>query len=179
MNRPQHGTVAPLSHRPTLLGGGTAGQSLDGTGAPSLKSLARKVLERTSGRENLVPHPVPRSRLAGTRWGAPDWQAYFDEQAGIAEHEHGCVRTVSDVRAYSACVVEWCRQHPVPENDPSECRYCRELRQVASIVPVLNGAGGHFWVHIDCLAAHLEMRRQEAIAALRAIGLEPPAGYRN
>jgi hypothetical protein len=167
-----------MSHRPAPLGSGTAGQSLNGALAPSLKSLARKVLQRAGQLGAAVPPPVPPSKLTGTPWDAIDWRAYFDEYAGISQHECGCVLTVAEVRAYSACVVEWSRQHPVLENESAECRYCREDRQYASIVPVLNGAGGHFWVHIDCLPAHLEMRRRDAIAALCTNGLRPPVGYR-
>lgn len=178
MNSAESGPDSPLSHRPAPLGSGTAGQRLHGAGAASLKSLARKVLERAKTHGNLVPQLVPATRLDGTKWDATDWHTYFDERASIAEYQHGCNRTVAEVRGYSACVVEWCRQRPIPENDPSECRYCHELRQGASIVPVLNGAGRHFWIHNDCLPAHLETRRRHAILALQAIGLEPPAAYR-
>jgi hypothetical protein len=169
---------AELSHRPTPLGSGTAGQSLNSTLVPSLKSLAQKVLQRAGQQGAAVPSHVPPRKPNGTPWDADDWRACFDEHAGIAEHESGCARTVAEVRAYSACVVEWCRQNPVPENEPSECRHCREARQGHSTVPFLNGAGGHFWIHIDCFPAHLEVRRQRAIAGLCAMGLEQPAGYR-
>jgi hypothetical protein len=177
MNSVDSATSAQLYHRPPPLGSGTAGQSLDGVGAGSLKSLARRVLQRAGQQGTPVPSRVPHGKATGTPWDTRDWRAYFDEQAGIAEHEHGCTRTVADVRAYSACVVAWCQRHPVPENDPAECRHCREDRQYTSIVPVLNGAGGHFWVHVDCLPAHIEVRRQQAIATLRTLSLEPPAGY--
>src|ERR671911_179059 len=99
---------AQLSHRPAPLGSGTAGQSLDGAGAGSLKSLARRVLQRAGQQGTHVPPRVPQAKATGTPWDATEWRAYFDEWAAIAEHEHSCTRTVADVRAYSACVVAWC-----------------------------------------------------------------------
>jgi hypothetical protein len=170
---------APLSHRPTLLGNGTAGQGSNGTGSQSLKSLAKQVLKRSAQRTNPVPRPVPHAVPSGTSWDAADWRAYFDERAGIAEHDQGAALPVAEALAYDATVGEWCRRHPIPEGDHSECHHCRELRQGAAIVPVLNGMGGHFWIHNECLPAHLEARRQQAIAALRAIGLELPASYQS
>jgi hypothetical protein len=170
---------APLSHRPTPLGNGTAGQGSDGAVSQSLKSLARQVLSRSGRRTNSVPRPVPHAAPGGTSWDAADWRAYFDEWAGIAEHDQGAALPVAEALAYAATVGEWCCRHPIPEGDHSECHHCRELRQGAAIVPVLNGMGGHFWIHNGCLPAHLEARRQQAIAALRAIGLEPPASYQS
>jgi hypothetical protein len=170
---------APLSHCPTPLGNGTAGHGADGAGSQSLKSLARQVLRRCGRRANSVPRPVPQSVPSGTSWDASDWRVYFNEWAGIAEHDQGVPRPVAETLAYAATVGEWCRRHPIPEGDPSECHHCKTLRHYTPIVPVLNGAGGHFWIHNSCLPAHLEARQQQGITALRAMELEPPASYQS
>lgn len=181
MNSSSPPPESPLSHCPAPLGNETSGQSFDGAGAPSLKSLARKVLQRQSPPGHHVPipsHPSGQIAPAAITWGAAEWRACFNEVSAIGEWVRGLSRAAAEVRAYSACIIEWCRLHPIPEGVPSVCCYCQETWPSVSIVPVLNGAGGHFWIHLSCFPAHIEVRRQAAICALSLLGLTAPTGYR-
>ena len=40
-------------------------------------------------------------------WSAEDWQAHFDERAGIAEFDGGLPRPDAETLAFKCCVVEW------------------------------------------------------------------------
>lgn len=44
---------------------------------------------------------------SGRDGSAEDWQAFFDERAGIAEFDGGQSRTQAEARAYACCVAEW------------------------------------------------------------------------
>ena len=41
-----------------------------------------------------------------------NWRAFFDERAGIAEHDGGLTRTDAEQQAFECCVVEWQWQNP-------------------------------------------------------------------
>ena len=45
-------------------------------------------------------------------WSAEDWQAYFDERAGIFEFDGGLPRAEAEARAFECCVVEWLNRNP-------------------------------------------------------------------
>jgi hypothetical protein len=49
----------------------------------------------------------------GKGWTAKDWQALFDERAGIAEFDGGLQRAEAEARAFNFCVVEWLNRHPI------------------------------------------------------------------
>ena len=40
-------------------------------------------------------------------WSSEDWQAFFDERAGIAEFDGGLPRPQAEAQAFVCCVVEW------------------------------------------------------------------------
>lgn len=42
-------------------------------------------------------------------WTAEDWQAFFDERAGIAEFDGGQSREQAEATAFECCVVEFIR----------------------------------------------------------------------
>lgn len=46
-------------------------------------------------------------------WSAEDWQAHFDERAGIAEFDGGLPRPEAETRAFAACIAEWLDHNPV------------------------------------------------------------------
>ena len=179
-DNPQEGV--PLSHAP---GTGTVGQPP--RARPSLKALAARVLE--NARESVplshaletgtvgqaVASPVcPESVRAG-EWDAEDWQAYFDERAGIAEHDGGLSRADAEQRAFECCVVEWLWRKPPLASGPERCAHCGqplgEPRRDG--LPFLTGNGGHTWLHNGCHGDWTAQRRAEAVAALAIPGLRP------
>ena len=56
-------------------------------------------------------------------WSAEDWQAYFDERAGIAEFDGGLSRAEAEARAFECCVVEWLNRNPA-RSPPGRCLGC-------------------------------------------------------
>ncbi len=170
----------PLSH---AIGNGTMGQT---PGArPSLKALAARVLEGVRG-------SVPRSHALGTGtvgqavtspvagsatsiWYAEDWQAYFDERAGIAEHDGGLARVEAERQAYECCISEWLWRSPPPASGPERCAHCgKPLGEPGRDgLPFLTGDGGHTWLHSGCHGDWTAQRRAEAATALAILGLRP------
>ncbi len=184
---PQEGV--PLSH---ALGIGTLGQMLGAQ--PSLKALAARVLE---GARESVPlsHAIEsgtvgqavagsaraESERAG-EWDAEDWQAHFDERAGIAEFDGGQTRADAEANAnaFECAVVRWMNRNPPADADEDHCAACgRALGRIGEdAVPVLAGEGRHAWVHHGCHGRLMAARRAAAITALAALGLTPPEGWR-
>ena len=180
---PQEGV--PLSH---ALGTGTLGQPP--RARPSLKALAARVLE---GAREPVPlsHAIgngtvgqavtspasPESVRAG-EWDTEDWQAHFDERAGIGEHDGGLPRADAERQAFECCVVEWLWQHPPPASGPERCAHCGQpLGELGRDgLPFLTGNGGHTWLHNGCHGDWTAQRRAEAVAALAILGLRPQTG---
>ena len=169
----------PLSH---VIGNGTVGQPP----RPSLKALAARVFE--GARE---PVPLSHALETGTvgqavassapkcsTWGAEDWQAHFDERAGIAEHDGGLSRADAERQAYECCVMEWLWRNPPPASGPGSCAHCGEPigEPGRDGLPYLTGDGGHTWLHSDCHGDWTARRRARAAAALAIHGLRPQTG---
>jgi hypothetical protein len=57
-------------------------------------------------------------------WSAEDWQALFDERAGIAEFDGGFPRADAERHAFEYCVIEWVNRAP-ELFDPNRCAWCR------------------------------------------------------
>ncbi len=166
----------PLSH---AIGKRTMGQPP--RARPSLKALAARVFE--GARE-----PVPLSHALGTgtvgqavarsaprrsTWDAEDWQAHFDERAGIAERDGGLERADAEQQAYECCISEWHWRNPPPASGPERCAHCGKPLGLDGL-PYLTGNGGHTWVHSGCHVDWMDQRRAEAVTALEGLGLTPP-----
>ena len=108
----------------------------------------------------------------GSDWSAEDWRAYFDERAGIGEHDGGLSRADAEARAYECCVVEWMRRHPSPPSGSERCGHCRQLLGTPGRdgVPFLT-EGGHVWLHDACHSPWYAAARAEAARALMEMGI--------
>jgi len=106
-------------------------------------------------------------------WDAGDWRAYFDERAGIAEHDGGLSRHEAETNAFEACVVESITQHFQPSST-NRCAGCGGVDdQQAIIVPFGTAKSGHAWLHPDCWNDWHQQQRERAIIALASLGIEP------
>jgi hypothetical protein len=113
-------------------------------------------------------------RSGNGEWSAEDWQAFFDERAGIAEHDGGLSRQEAEALAFEHCVVEWLLRHPV-QSMPGCCLGCgRGDEHAGIVVPFGTEASGHLWLHSDCWPAWHRSRKAEAGAALSAMGIGSP-----
>ncbi len=182
----------PLSH---AIGNGTMGQPP--RARPSLKALAARVLENARGSVPLS-HAIgtgtvgqaasssklstdsgpasPASLLEPAGWYPDDWRAYFDERAGIAEHDGGLERADAERQAFECCISEWHWRNPPPASGPERCAHCgKPLGEPGrDSLPYLTGDGGHTWLHSGCHGDWMRQRRAEAVTALEGLGLTPP-----
>jgi hypothetical protein len=107
-------------------------------------------------------------------WTPEDWRVFFDERAGIAEHDAGLSRADAEARAYECCIVEWMNRNPPTQGNADLCIHCEERMPENEALPVLTGDGGHVWLHDGCHGDWTAQRRAEAVAALAILGLRPP-----
>ena len=123
------------------------------------------------------PAIVALLRREVSNWSAADWEAFFDERAGIAEHDGGLSRQEAEALAFEHCVVEWLMRHPV-QSKPGVCLGCgRGDEQAGIVLPFGTEASGHAWLHSDCWPAWHAARRTEAVAALTTMEIERPADF--
>jgi hypothetical protein len=102
-------------------------------------------------------------RPARDGWSAEDWQAYFDERAGIAEFDGGLPRAEAEARAFECCVVEWLNRNPV-RSRPSHCLGCGASEDgFDTLLPYGTEQAGHAWLHSRCWETWHANRRADAV----------------
>ena len=122
--------------------------------------------------EQLGTHKSEILSLLAGQWGAADWIDLYEERCAIAEHDGGLSRAEAAASAYQSCVIAWMNSNPAPANDPDRCAHCDEAMDDNEALPfLLNGAGGHVWMHDTCHAAWMECYRADARDALAEFGL--------
>jgi hypothetical protein len=111
-------------------------------------------------------------RPANDGWSVEDWQVFFGERAGIAEFDGGLQRPDAETLAFECCVVEWLNRSF--ERAPSDgCLACGGGDSALdALLPYGVEPTGHVWLHSRCWPAWHAGRREEAITALKAMGIE-------
>src|SRR5262249_50306717 len=86
-------------------------------------------------------------------WDLADWQAFFDEWAGIAQYEGCCSRQEAEAIAFDNCVHHWLVMNPPDACSQQTCAYCGYARGEIGrdCIPVLRGNDGHLWLHHGCI----------------------------
>jgi hypothetical protein len=110
-------------------------------------------------------------------WSGEDWQAYFDERAGIAEFDGGLPRPDAEARAFACCVEEWlnrsfARSPPgrrFPRGDGDLLHDTGRSHRI--------GPTEHVWLHSRCWPAWHPGRKAAAVAALAAMGIALPLKF--
>src|SRR5262249_14365790 len=105
-------------------------------------------------------------------WSAEDWQALFEERAGIAEFDGGLPRREADAQALACCVVEWLNRHPTPSTS-GRCVWCGKPETPSAMVLPFGAGEQHAWLHAECWPTWHQARRAEAVLALRGMGIAP------
>jgi hypothetical protein len=168
-------------------------RTLDGLGALGAPTAdSQNQLERDAGITVVTDGPVVRNLLAGVRaakpakpakdgqpcatggcaeWSAEDWRVRFDQRAGFLKHDGGLVRAEAEFQAFNCCVVEWLNQHLAPSQS-GRCAWCGTPESPdAVVVPFGTEPGTHAWLHAECWPAWYQRRREEAVLALRGMGI--------
>jgi hypothetical protein len=110
-------------------------------------------------------------------WTPEDWQAHFDERAGISEHDGGLSRVDAERQAFECCVVEWLNRHP-QHSDSGRCGWCGNPdRDGHAVIPFGTESHGHTWLHPECWSDWRQDQRERAQQALAAVGLDAPLKY--
>ena len=145
----------------------------------STLSVAKEPTQPGTLSETISPTPLGQTaaspNLPPEAFSAEDWRTYFDERAAIAEHDGGLDRANAERQAFKCAVVQYMNAHPEPEGDPNVCHHCRHRLSDTDMLPVLNGPGGHVWLHPKCHQPFMEQRRAKAITELEAMGLQEPS----
>lgn len=96
-------------------------------------------------------------------WKTEDWRAYFDERAGIREHDGKLPRVEAERLAFEDTISQWLCRHPPPSTAFEQgCVHCdRRKTEADPLLPFL-ASGGHTWVHDRCHAEWLAHRREQA-----------------
>jgi hypothetical protein len=105
-------------------------------------------------------------------WTAEDWQARFDERAGFLEHDAGLSRLDAEARAFERCIVEWLNANPT-FSPAGRCAWCGKAETPSARVLPFGAGEHHEWLHAECWAAWYQRRREEAVLALRKMGVAP------
>jgi hypothetical protein len=106
-------------------------------------------------------------------WSSEDWQAFFDERAGIAEFDGGLPRDQAEARAFACCLVEWLNRNPA-RSPSGRCLGCGGSEHAHNkLLPFGTEPTGHARLHSHCWPAWHADRRGEAVAALEILGITP------
>lgn len=139
----------------------------DGLGLEAQVPPPNEILHR------LVRYKPEIVNLLRRSWSAEAWQAFFDERAGILEHECGLSPPEAEARAFKCCVAEYINQtHTASYSDV--CAQCG-TREAATrpLIPVGTEKVGHVWVLCNCLTHWQMVREHRAALALRDMGITP------
>src|SRR5262245_14585783 len=108
-------------------------------------------------------------RSAAATWSAADWQAFFDERAGILEHDGRLGRLDAEMIAFEDCVDHWLATHPPSAGKDGCCLRCgapvSSKDQTALIVTCAGGQVGR--LHSGCASTWKNLRRWHARTALK------------
>ena len=107
-------------------------------------------------------------RPADDGWSAEDWQAFFDERAGIVEHDGGFPRLDAEMSAFEDCVDHRLALHPPALADHGYCLRCgtpvSDQDKASVVVTCVGGTTGR--LHSGCAPTWKNRRRWEARTAL-------------
>ena len=115
-----------------------------------------------------LPRAGQASRSAA--WHAEDWRARFDERAGFLEHDAGLSRLEAEVQGFKQCIVEWLNANP-SFSLAGRCAWCGKPETPSATVLPFGAGEHHAWLHAECWALWYQRRREEAVLALRGMGI--------
>jgi hypothetical protein len=118
------------------------------------------------------PGIIALLRPASDNWTAEDWQAFFDERAGIRQNDGGLTWADAERLALEDTIDRWLSCHPA-EPTPAEagCTHCGRRDRAGAVLLPFFARGDHIWVHDVCWRTWYQERKRVAREALLATGL--------
>jgi hypothetical protein len=139
--------------------------------------LAEPVARRLLAHKSEVMAVLASARRPATE--AANWRELFEERAAFRQYEAGYPRNAAECLAYGECLEKWCERHPMSLR-PGVCAGCGKAPDTPWLdlddgarVCFPHGAG-----QFGCLMVHGLRRKERAVAALTALGLTPPLGWK-
>jgi hypothetical protein len=127
-----------------------------------LRLLARKAAppEGPIATSKAMPSPAD--------WDSEDWQAYFDERAGIAQYDGGFSRVQAELCAFEDSVDHWLAMHPPSPQRTALCLHCKLAisAEEPTSIQVASSGGQIGLLHPECAPRWTILRRLEARRAL-------------
>src|SRR5262245_21721450 len=168
------GTLATLA---ALAGGRPNSQNhaattnVIGKGIPSRNPEPGVQAAKPTNPAKFVPFDPANGRAD---WTAEDWRARFDARAGFLEHDGGLLRVQAEVQAFESCLVEWLNRNP-RSSPAGRCAWCGKPETPSAMVLPFGAGENHEWLHAGCWSAWYRRRREEAVLALRGMGISATA----
>jgi hypothetical protein len=141
--------------------------------------LAESIARRLIAHKPKVLAALRRPRTPAVPVGtiadeATDWRELFNERAAMRQFKAGYGRRMAERLAWGECVEAWCEQHPAL-HAPTRCAGCGGVLG-REVLDLPDGARVHWQANREflCLVAYGDARRRRAVAALAALGLQPP-----
>jgi len=146
-------------------------RNADETGdAPRCFTLFRRLKHLTDAQAAEV---VGRE-LARPGWSVADWRAFFDERAGIAEHDGGLDRPQAERQAFTDCVRQFLRRHAPGYRPDVKCLHCGDMVIKAEAWPLVCPDNLARWVHHTCFDDFQLLRVRDAVLCLDRLGIADP-----
>lgn len=108
-------------------------------------------------------------------WSAKDWLEFFNKKTDSAELNGGLTRGAAEETSFAWCINQWFNLNPAP-SEPGCCALCHSVHGI--IIPYLTSyfsPPGHTWLHQVCSKTWHQIRKENAVDALRAMGVSIPA----
>ena len=103
-------------------------------------------------------------------WDAVDWQAFFNERAGVAQFDADLPRTAAEAAAVEECLQRWQSTHLPASLSHRACAACGSHLEPDAMIAFIAGQGS-VQLHLGCMGKWAAMRRRDALLALRAFGV--------
>ena len=170
------------------------------TGTPSLKALARKVLERDTQRDKgrdsspssvplaksvvrgtggtpalrsqeITPTQAPAIPVPGPGAQAQLWRDWYEERVAIREYVGEYPRAMAEALAYGEAVNRWHLLHR-QRTDPALCAGCGELLSGVEALKLPDDVRIHVDDDWQCLRVYGRRWKAEAIKGLAELGMK-------
>ena len=106
------------------------------------------------------------------------WRDLYEERCAIRQFEAGYPKAIAERLAWGETIEAWCDRHP-PLSETRVCAGCgKPLGHDVLDLPDRVRVHFEFEREFGCLIASGFARKRRAVAALAALGLRPPAGWR-